>query len=69
MGREGGKEREKEAGGDREQFVLILCEKVNTWMYSSNGTCRCGANIRGTIRCSTDPDRVSVRAYVCMSLT
>ena len=39
----------------------------HTWMYSSNGTCQCGADIRGMIRCSTDPDRVSVLTYSCMT--
>ena len=39
----------------------------HTWMYSSNGTCWCGADIRGMIRCSTDPDRVSVLTYSCMT--
>ena len=42
-----------------------VCDHV--WMYYSNGTCRCGADIRGTIRCSTDPVRVSVLAYICMT--
>ena len=39
----------------------------HTWMYLSNGTCQCGVDVRGTIRCSTDPDRVSVLAYICMT--
>ena len=25
----------------------------HTWMYYSQGTCHCGADIRGTVRCST----------------
>ena len=39
----------------------------HTWMYSSNGTCQCGTDIHGTIRCSTDPDRVSVLSYICIT--
>lgn len=27
----------------------------HTWMYISNGSCHCGSDICGTIRCSTDP--------------
>ena len=42
-----------------------VCDHI--WMYYSNGTCHCGADIRGTVRCSTDPDTVSVLAYICMT--
>ena len=39
----------------------------HTWIYYSQGTCHCGTDIRGTVRCSTDPDTVSVLAYICMT--
>ena len=53
---------------DKSSLIVIdakVCD--HTWMYYSNGTCHCGGDVRGTIRCNTNPDRVSVLAYICMT--
>ena len=53
---------------DKPLFKVIDMEVCDhTWMYYSQGTCHCGADIRDTVRCSTDPDTVSVLAYICMT--
>ena len=42
-----------------------ICDHL--WRYSSNGTCHCGDDIRGMVRCSTKLDRVSVLECSCMT--
>ena len=41
------------------------CEQ--TWMYYSNGTCHYGGDVHGTVKCSTNPDRVSILKCSCMT--
>ena len=43
----------------------ILCE--HTWMYFANGSCHCGGDVHGTVKCSTNPDKVSVSACNCIT--
>ena len=69
-----GKDTASGAVNDVERTIHKVSTKVidneicdHTWMYYSNGSCHCGADVRGTIRCSTNPDRVSVLAYICMT--
>ena len=49
----------------RPSFKIPNCD--HTWMYSSDGTCHCGGDVCGTVRCSTFPDRVSVQKCSCMT--
>ena len=49
----------------RPSLELPNCD--HTWTYLSNGRCQCGGDVRGTVRCSTILDRVSVLACSCMT--
>ena len=49
----------------RPSLELPNCD--HTWTYLSNGRCQCGGDVRGTVRCSTILDRVSILACSCMT--
>ena len=42
-----------------------ICE--HTWVYFANGSCHCGGDIYGTVKCSTNPDKVSVSDCNCIT--
>ena len=42
-----------------------ICE--HTWIYFANGSCHCGGDVYGTIKCSTNPDKVSVSDCNCIT--
>jgi hypothetical protein len=42
-----------------------VCE--HTWTYFANGSCHCGGEVHGTVKCSTNPDKVSVSNCNCMT--
>ena len=40
-----------------------------TWTFSdySNGTCHCGSDIHGTVRCNSHPDQIAIAMCTCMT--
>ena len=42
-----------------------ICE--HTWTYFSNGSCHCGDDVHSTVKCSTNPDKVSVSNCNCIT--